>query len=87
MVDKYAKLASLKMTLTQDEDCCGRTDEDTQSLEIETLDGGGGPYIVIATTRWSIDPEDIDKFAERLKEIVRQLPDSRDTTRERQEEK
>lgn len=72
---KYANLASLKLTLTQDEDCCGRSEIDTQSIEIETMDGGGGAYLVISTERWALDDEaDIDKFAARLKEVLRQMP-------------
>lgn len=89
MIDaKYAKLASIKLTLTQEEDCCGRVAHDEQSIEIETMDGGGGPYLVIATERWSLDDDaDIDKFAARLKEVLRQMPNGNDTTSERQEGK
>jgi hypothetical protein len=72
---KYAKLSSIKLTLKQDEDCCGRVDTSEQSLEIETMDGGGGAYLVISTERWALDSdEDIDAFASRLKEVLRQFP-------------
>lgn len=75
MTDKYAKLASIKLTLSQQEDCCGRVENYEQHLTIETMDGGGGAYLVISTDRWAIDSDaDIDSFAARLKEVLRQIP-------------
>lgn len=72
---KYANLAGIKLSLTQEEDCCGRVNESEQYLTIETADGGGGAYLVLTTDRLAIDSdEDIDKFAARLKEILRSMP-------------
>ena len=49
----------LRITLTQEADACGSA-EDTNTLEIIVLDGGGGPYLVLETARWALDgPEDL----------------------------
>lgn len=43
-----------QIMLEQEEDCCGRTTTDTQFLKAESLDGGGGDYVVLETERWAI---------------------------------
>ena len=40
--DKGIKIEVLKKTISQEEDCCGRTNEEYQYLDLETYDGGGG---------------------------------------------
>jgi hypothetical protein len=72
-VMKEAKLVQVQMTLEQPEDCCGRVSENVQYMEIQTFNGGGGPYLVLKTERWAIDSEDIDRFCSRLKEILRSV--------------
>ena len=65
------KIVDLKVTLEQEEDCCGRVSEDSQHIVIEVQDGGGGPYLVLETSRWAID--DIDAFTAKLREILAQV--------------
>lgn len=60
----------------QDEDSAGRTSHDSQQLEIEVTDAGGGPYIVIKTERWALEAESIDAFADELKARLSAIPDA-----------
>lgn len=46
------ELSEVKMTFSQDADCCS---SETQFIEIQTEDGGGGFYFVIKTERWAFD--------------------------------
>jgi hypothetical protein len=42
-------------------------------LVVTSQDGGGGPFVVFSTKRWSLDPSDpgeIDKFIKALKSVV-----------------
>ena len=48
-----------------------------QTLQVEIVDGGGGPFLVLSTERWAIDPGDIDAFAEKLKDLFAQVDDSK----------
>lgn len=48
----YLLSQELKMTFTQDADCC---DHKEQYLTIKTQNGGGGDFYVIETERWSFD--------------------------------
>ena len=59
---KGIHLNDLKMTLTQDEDSCGRTGIEDQVLEVEFQDAGGGFYYVLKTDRWAIDQDDLSLF-------------------------
>lgn len=66
-VSKYA-------TFEQEVDCCGPSDRKTLELTVETCDGGGGPYVVLSTERWAIDPNDkkeVDAFIRALKSVVK----------------
>lgn len=62
-------LQEVKLTYSQDADSCDPGDY--QFLTIETMDGGAGPFLVIGTPRWALDFEEIDAFAELLREAVR----------------
>jgi len=72
-----AKLSSIKIVLTQDNDCC---DPETlgQSLEIETDNGGdvGEDFLVIKTERWAIDGDKkgLDEFNRLLSGLMEELP-------------
>lgn len=48
-----AKLDEFSKTFVQKADYCGNDGD--QRLEIQQLDGGGGPYWVLSTRRWAID--------------------------------
>ena len=66
---KGVHLEEIKFVFTQDSDCC-EVDPVGQVLEIETQDGGGGPYIVIKTDRWAIDVDQFDNFSKILKNVL-----------------
>jgi hypothetical protein len=73
MPDKIEKEYDLKAAFSQDKDCVGGK-EDFQFLEIETADGGGGPFFVMKTKRWAFDkPEEVynllKEFEEKFKKI------------------
>lgn len=50
-----------------DEPCAA---DEFQQLRVETRDAGVGPYLVISTERWAIDPDQIDAFAEMLRGVL-----------------
>lgn len=58
-------------TLSQNEDSAGRVDVREQYLRLSQVDAGGGKYLVIETDRWAIDADEIDGFANMLKEFMR----------------
>jgi hypothetical protein len=62
------RIDGAKFLLTQDPDSC--SNEPIHELHVEIADAGGGPYIVLQTQRWSINPEEIGQFAERLKALL-----------------
>jgi hypothetical protein len=67
---KGVRLGEVTFEFVQDVDSCQGSEDICQCLKVSTPDGGGGCYIVIETTRWAIDSDDIDKFAAALKKIV-----------------
>lgn len=52
MGETYLLSQELKMTFTQDSDCC---DLKEQFITIKTQNGGGGDFYVIETERWAFD--------------------------------
>ncbi|HUU87417.1 MAG TPA: hypothetical protein VMX17_06655 [Candidatus Glassbacteria bacterium] len=73
MSDSLQKEYTLKATFSQNSDCVGGKD-DYQFLRIKVADGGGGPFFIMETKRWSFDsPDDLYKllkeFEEKLKLI------------------
>lgn len=69
------KVVGLKATYEQQEDCCGRPQHDSQTIDIEIVDGGGGPYAVISTERWSLDSSSLDEFVAEIKRRIAEVPD------------
>lgn len=67
---KPPTLESRTLVYSQDEDSCGRANTDTQFLEIDTPDAGDGPYIVIKTERWAIEPDEIPAFMAMLENAL-----------------
>lgn len=57
----------------QEKDCCDGESMYVQTLTVQTQDGGGGNYIILKTDRWAIDRDDIDKFCEELKTILKDM--------------
>ncbi len=64
------RLSEVSFSFNQDSDT-NQSDDIGQEIEITTHDSGGGVYIVIKTDRWAMDVDDIDKFCETLKKIVK----------------
>jgi hypothetical protein len=65
-------LKPVKFQASAEPDCCAPVDQICNEVEIEVVDGGGGNYLVISTTRWALDDEkDIDKFAKELKNCLK----------------
>ena len=71
-----SKIVESSIVLEQPEDCCGRTGNTHQFLEIETADGGGGPYLVIKTERWAIDEDGIEELLARFRRLLGTLTHS-----------
>ena len=66
---KGVQLSETEHKFWQDVDSDQSSDDICQTLTLKTINAGGGAYIVMETTRWAIDPEDIDAFADCLKRI------------------
>ncbi len=68
---------NLRASFSQDKDCVGG-DEDFQFLDIETLDGGGGTFYVMKTTRWAFEnPEEIYNLLKEFDEKVKLIQDEK----------
>lgn len=62
-----------EVSLMQAEDCAGRVGETAQYLRIRQANGGIGVednYLVIETERWAMDVDEIDNFAQMLKDFM-----------------
>lgn len=69
-IPKDAKLEEVKVTISQDEDCCS---DEPNLIEVSTPDGGGGKYLVMSG-KWTFDGnKDIDEFCAFLKDIVEKV--------------
>lgn len=60
----------LKLEFSQKSDSCDK-DQDGQYLKVCTQDAGGGKYLIIKTKRWAIDADEIDEFAQILKDALK----------------
>ena len=81
-IDKFA-------TFEQPVDCCCPSHIPQLELEVETCDGGGGPYIVFSTNRWAIDPndkKDVDAFIKALKDVLKGAGCISDFSKEKDDE-
>jgi hypothetical protein len=67
---EIGEIVRSEIDLAQDGDSIINED---QYLKITVEDAGGGKYLSISTSRWSLDPDDIDAFAARLKELFERL--------------
>jgi hypothetical protein len=66
------KIVEKSITFEQEPDCCDGTSDYAQHLTVQTQDGGGGPFLILSTTRWAIDKDDLisGKFAAQLLTIL-----------------
>lgn len=71
------KLEQVKEVYFQEGDCYDSRD---QFVKLSTHDGGGGPYITIETERWAINPEDIDAFAQKMKDLIVRVEQANDSS-------
>lgn len=71
MSDTTFKLYDRTLTYIQDSDTWDKGDG--QELKVQTLDSGGGSYLIIQTDRWALDREDIDAFCQLLKDSLEGL--------------
>lgn len=46
------------------------TGQSDQLLTLQAIDGGAGPYLVIETQRWSLDPAQLDVFVHQLRTVL-----------------
>lgn len=58
------------ITLNQAPDSCDHEQRD-QVIKINIDDAGGGKFIILETTRWAIDADEIYEFAQLLKDLVK----------------
>lgn len=63
-------IRGVKMGFSQESDSCAK-DQDGQYLKVSTADAGGGNFIVIQTKRWAINADEIDLFAQMLKDVLK----------------
>lgn len=70
------QLEEVSHTYTQETDAC--VSGICNILKVSTFDGGGGPYLVIETERWAIDEEDIEAFAQKLRDVLGLVQQAKD---------
>jgi hypothetical protein len=58
------------MSLSFEQESDGNSTSGSNHLHITVDDLGGGPYIVLETERWSLNPEEIDVFCYRLNKMI-----------------
>lgn len=75
------KLDEVHHTYSQDVDCCAEGVCNT--LQVFTQDGGGGPYLVIKTERWAIDPTELGAFVKMLRSVLRPVQRAAEEEEER----
>ncbi len=69
--DVNIKICGQSVELIQDEDSGGRVGESVQTVKVETGDGGAQPYVVISTSRWALNEDEIDTFCDFLKQFIK----------------
>lgn len=68
------KLVGITEVYSQDQDSCGPTEDSGQDLTLEVTDAGGGPYLVINTTRWAIeDAAEVTMWANKMKAMLKRV--------------
>ena len=61
--DNEILLDEISITYVQDNDCTESRDGEPQSITLSTRDGGGGKFLHIKTTGWSVsDSDDLVKL-------------------------
>ena len=66
------KLYEITQKYYQDQDDCSDDNAD-QSITISSCNAGSGTYITIQTERWALDLDEIDKLADAMKNLIKEL--------------
>ena len=66
------KLSHISAAFSQEADSCD-DNELCQTLAVKIEDAGAGPYFVIETSRWAIDPEGLPELVKRLQSLLDQV--------------
>lgn len=68
----------MNATFIQPMDAGADTEEEHNTLEIEIVDHGDGPDVVLRTERWSlVGKEDLQRFVEVLSDLIDKVQDKR----------
>ncbi len=66
-------IESAVFTFSQEMDTCGPTSEMVNAIVVKTENGATeakDSYLVIETTRWAIDPDEVDEFVAMLRQVI-----------------
>ncbi len=68
----------MNATFIQPTDPGADTEEDQNVMEIEIVDHGDGPQVILRTERWSLDgKDDMQRFVEVLGELMEKVQETR----------
>jgi hypothetical protein len=68
----------MNATFIQPTDPGADTEEDQNVMEIEIVDHGDGPQVILRTERWSLDgKDDMQRFVEVLGELMDKVQETR----------
>ncbi len=68
----------MNATFIQPTDPGADTEEDQNIMEIEIIDHGDGPQVILRTERWSLDgKDDMQRFVEVLGELMDKVQETR----------
>jgi hypothetical protein len=68
----------MNATFIQPTDPGADTEEDQNVMEIEIIDHGDGPQVILRTERWSLDgKDDMQRFVEVLGELMDKVQETR----------
>jgi hypothetical protein len=73
-----SEIYSMNATFIQPTDPGADTEEDQNVMEIEIIDHGDGPQVILRTERWSLDgKDDMQRFVEVLGELMDKVQETR----------
>lgn len=73
-----SEIYSMNATFIQPTDPGADTEEEQNVLEIEIVDHGDGPDVVLRTERWALaGKEDLQRFVEVLSDLIDKVQDKR----------
>lgn len=61
---------TVRLTFHEEADCCAPSGVSDNEMTIETMDGGGGAYVVIKTERWALDLDSLNDLAETVRAAI-----------------